>query len=240
MRSLAFIFVAIVCSVVPASANLLTNGDFETTSPQVAVGSYANIAPGQPTTLTGWTTALSTGGSGPGIYVASAGSTGWIPNPEHGNFCVQLDSTNSGTFTTGASISQTVTLAANTTYWLTFYINTEVGSGKGGTSGIDVTITNPSSVNIVNGVQYTATSGAAGSSPAATTPWTEYQIQFKSSTAGNYTFKFQDDPISQNSNISIDNVDLETVPEASHWMIFAGFGVGCAVLEWRRRGAGPV
>jgi hypothetical protein len=218
-----------------ARANLLVNGDFEVTSPQVAVGSYVNVAPGQSTTLTGWTTALSTGGSGPGIYVASAGSASWIPNPQHGNFCLQLDSTNTGTFTTGCSVTQSVTLAANTTYYLTFSINTEVGTGKGGTSGIDVTITNPSSFNIVNAVQYTVTSGAAGSNPAATTPWATYQIAFKTSTAGSYSIKFQDDVISQNSNISLDNVDLETVPEMSHFLIFAGFGVACAIAEGRRR-----
>ncbi|MDR3406324.1 MAG: hypothetical protein P4L99_27820 [Chthoniobacter sp.] len=220
---------------VSARANLLTNGDFELSSPQVAVGSDANVAPGQPTTLTGWTTALGTGGSGPGIYMASAGSAGWIPNPQHGNFALQLDSTNTGTFTTGNSINQSVTLAANTTYWLTFSINTEIGAGKGGTSGIDVTITNPSAVKIVNAVEFTVTSGAAGSSPAATTPWATYQIQFKTSTAGSYNFKFQDALISGNSNISIDNVGLDTVPEYSHWLIFMGFGATCVVVEMRRR-----
>lgn len=218
-----------------ARGNLLTNGDFETSSPQVALGSYANVAPGQSTTLTGWTTTLGTGGSGPGIYMASAGAAGWIPNPEHGNFALQLDSTNTGTFTTGNSINQSVTLAANTTYWLTFSINTEIGAGKGGTSGIDVTITNPSAVKIVNAVQFTVTSGAAGSSPTATTPWATYQIQFKTTTAGSYNFKFQDDVLSGNSNISLDNVDLETVPEVSHWLVFMGFGACCIVVEMRRR-----
>lgn len=222
-----------------ARANLLVNGDFEQTSAQVAVGNSVNVAPGSGTTLTGWTTATGTGGSNPGIYVASAGSAGWIPNPQHGNFALQLDSTDSGTFTTGNSISQTVALAANTTYWLTFSINTEVGSGKGGTSGIDVTITNPGNVNIVNGVRYTTTSGAAGSSPAANTPWTTYQIQFKTTTAGNYTFRFRDDVISANSNVSLDNVDLETVPEVSHWLLFMGFGIGCVAMEMRRRRAVP-
>ena len=234
--SVAFLFLFI--SAHPAWANLLVNGDFENSSPQVAVGSYANVAPGQTTTLTGWTTALGTGGSGPGIYMASAGSTGWIPNPQHGKFALQLDSTNTGTFTTGNSISQSVTLAANSFYTLAFSINTEVGAGKGGTSGADVTITNPAAVNIVNAQQFTVTSGAAGSNPAATTPWATYQISFQTTTAGSYTFKFQDDVISANSNIAIDNIDLEPVPEASHWMVFLGFGAASiCVRTWRRRTA---
>lgn len=237
MRNLLSAILCLLITVAAARANLLVNGDFELAStPGTPLGSYSNLTGG--TTIPGWTAAVGTGGSGPGVYLASNGSGAtWVPNAQSGSYCVQLDSTNTGTFTTGASVSQTVALAANTTYWLTFRINTEVGGGKGGTSGIDVTITNPSSVAIVNAKQFLVTSGAAGSTPLATTPWATWQIQFKSGTAGNYTFKFQDDPISTNSNIALDNVTLETVPEVSHCLVFLGFGLGCAGWEIRRRRA---
>ena len=237
MRLLAVVAtLAVALTFTARAANLLVNGSFESAStPATPVGGSNNVSPGSGVTLPGWTVALGTGGNGPGVYLASAGSTGWIPNPQDGNFCLQLDSTNNVGFTTGNSIQQSVTLAANTTYWLTFRINTEYGPGKGNTSGVDVTIRNPGGTNIVNAVRFTTTSGAVGSNPPATTPWTTCQIQFKTTTAGSYTFRFQDDVISANSNIALDNIVLDTVPEVSNWLAFFFFGALCVSQQrWRR------
>jgi hypothetical protein len=55
-------------------------------------------------------------GVSPGNYLNTTNSTAsWIPNPQSGGYCIQLDSSTEIPFySAGGSISQTVSLTANT------------------------------------------------------------------------------------------------------------------------------
>ena len=219
-------------------ANLLTNGDFETTGGgETFNGGYATVGAG--TLIPGWTTALGNGSS-PGVYHSSTGSSAsWIPNPESGNYCIQLDSTSTaGPWTTGSSVSTTYNVSAGTVYSLSFWICTEVSTGKGGTSGIDVNITNGANTyysTVSGSTPFTNTNPADVTRGAAT--WSQYTINFTASQYGVTTFTFADDPLSANSNISIDNVDLEiaTVPEPSQWAsaVLIGASILAVVRKFR-------
>ena len=201
-------------------ANLLTNGDFETTGPgEIFNSGYVSVGAG--TLIPNWTTTLGNGSS-PGVYHSqTASGAGWIPNPESGNYCVQLDSTSTaGAWTAGSSVATTFNATAGTVYSLSFWICTEVAGGKGGTSGIDLNITNGANTyysTVSGSTPFTNTNPVDVARAAAV--WSQYTITFSATQSGTTTITFADDPISANSNISIDNVDLQVapVPEFSNW-----------------------
>jgi len=235
-----------------ARANLISNGGFETAPSGFTggdVGVTAGTAGSSSTSIPGWT-AIAGNGASPNVYYNQAGSgASWIPTPIEGTHDVQLDSTSSASsFTAGSLIYTTtpITLNPGGYYSLTFSIATEVGAGKGGTSYADVGLftTNNGTVGgtmetvEVSGT-YSTVNGAAGST--STTSWTTYTINFHYIPVGGSTnnlafLGFEDDPKSGNSNISIDNVSLNVVPEYTHWAVFGLFGAVCTTVEfWRRK-----
>ena len=232
MRKNSFLLglVAAVGMVLQANANLFTNGSFE--SPGSALTSnYVGVGAGSQ--ITGWTTGIGNG-SGANVYYAHSGSTAsWIPNASNGNYCVQLDSTTSSSFTIGSYISQTVNLVAGQKYILKFDLNTEVGSGGGGTASLTLNI-NGAGYNTGGNLLFTASNPANVTRANAT--WDSQSFVFTATGSGATTFKFADAPNNCNSNVSIDGVVLDQfVPEFSHWSVFAAFGVAIVALRSGRQ-----
>src|SRR5438105_15660751 len=66
-------------------------------------------------------------------------------------------------------------------------------------------------------------SGAAKANPEPS--WVYWTLNFTPTVTGNVTIKLQDVWVSNSisSNSSLDNIDLEVVPEISHWSIVAAF-----------------
>jgi hypothetical protein len=213
---------------ITAQANLLTNGDFE--QPGSALTTDV-VGVGAGTQITGWTTTLSTTGSGPNNYYSHTNSSdSWIPNPESGSYSVQLDSNNT-LGGNGNSIAQTLSLVSGHTYSLSFWINSESQSNLTSSS---VILSLTGATNFSN-TTYTAPGYLLNS--GKTQAWTHQTVSFTMTASGNETIKFTDAPGNANTNdVSLDNVDLEAVtPEFSHWsipMVFALLFVG---FELRRR-----
>lgn len=230
----------LICSsffVASASyANLIVNGSFE--SPGAAYTSdYAAIASN---TLPSWTSTVGNG-TGPANYLSALNSSAyWIPNPQSGSYCVQLDSSDTAAFySTGASLSQTVALTAGVSYLLTFYMSAETnGAGTPVTSQINVILNgggfaNQNMVNPATGTTgfQASWSGAAKANPEPS--WVQWGLTFTPTVTGNVTIKFQDVWVnnSVSSNSSLDNIDLSVVPEMTHWSIFALFATTVAVTN---------
>ena len=228
-----------------ALGNLIVNGDFE--APGAAF--TANYAAISTNTLPDWTSTPGNG-SGPANYISATNSTaGWIPNPQSGNYCVQLDSsTVIDNYTIGGAISQTVSLAANTQYLLTFYMSAEVGTRD--SNNLTVGCTSQANV-LLNGGGFTnqnminpstRTTGFqaswTGDPKAVPEPsWVQWTLTFTPTSSGNVTITFQDVWVSNlsSSNAALDNIDLQAIPEVTHWMVFAGFAaITLLSHDWRR------
>ena len=117
-------------------ATLIINGSFESPGPAYT-SDYAAIASN---TLTGWTSTVGNG-TNPANYLSATNSgASWIPNPQSGSYCVQLDSSDTaGLYTIGATLAQTISLTANTQYQLTFYMSAEVSTVDSGGNPVGVT-----------------------------------------------------------------------------------------------------
>lgn len=221
-------------SVMPATyASLITNGDFESPGASLT-NNYTAISAN---TLPGWTSAVGNG-TGPANYLSATNSTAnWIPNPQSGNYCVQLDSsTVPDSYSIGGSVSQTINLTANTPYLLTFYMSAEVNTLDSSnkpvscTSQLNVLLNGGgfSNQNMVN--QATGTTGFLATWDGSTkaTPelsWVKWTLMFTPTVSGNVTLTFQDVWVNNlaSSNAALDNVDLSAVPETTRWDIFAAF-----------------
>ena len=240
----------LVAAASTARATLVVNGDFE--SPGAAFTTdYAALSTN---TLPGWT---STPGNGTGAnnYLSTTNSTAnWIPNPQSGNYSVQLDSSTSpANYTVGGMLSQTITLTANTQYLLTFYMSAEVNRVDAGNNPISTIsqlnvilngggFLNQNMVNAATGTTgFQATSdGLPKATPELT--WKQWSLLFTPTINGDVTITFQDVWVSNgtSSNASLDNVDLSIVPEIGDWRIFAGFVafvVIAAKFQSKRRSA---
>lgn len=231
---LIFVVVWAGFAVAPAAqaalVNLFTNGSFE--SPGAAYTTdYATIASN---TLPGWTSAVGNGAGPANYYSATNSGAYWIPNPQDGSYCVQLDSSNTNAFfSTGGSLSQTVSLTANVSYLLTFYMSAETnGFGTPDTSRIDVILNGGgfSNQNMINPATGTtgflaSWSGAPKADPEPS--WVQWSLTFTPTVTGNVTIKLQDIWVNNtiSSNASLDNIDLSAVPEMTHWSIFALFAI---------------
>ena len=198
-----------------ASANLLTNGSFET--PAVPAGGLAEYTPG--TNLGGWivinTPVAALGGfSEPGYtYPAQDGS-------------ISLDLTGIGTRGAGG-VQQTVDLATGN-YLLSFWIGNDDGP----------TFSQPTSVELfVNG----ASQGSFTNSDvtAGTINWRNYTFDL-ASIGGATTIGFVNRTSTNDNGAFFDNVSLvaagtSAVPEPATWaMMIAGFGAVGASMRGRR------
>ncbi len=221
-----------------ASANLFINGSFETVGafPGSSASSYTtNYAAIAANTLTGWTSTVSSQPNAAN-YLSTFGSTAnWIPDPINGNYSLQLDSsTNSGSFTGGNSISQTVSLLANTPYQLTFEMSAEAARGQTTTSQLDVTLNGGGFASF--SISFTA-SRTGSDTKATSSQWFQQTMNFTPSASGNVTFTFQDVFVANgtSSNSSLDNIDLQAVPEPRTMSLVLIGVVGLAGAAFRQR-----
>ncbi len=198
----------------------LVNGGFETdgtTLDPAGNPGYVNVGTSaMGAKITGWATTLGSGGTGAGFYYNRTGSQAtWIPNSQEGSYAVQLDSTNSGSFTVGDSLSQTFTLNPGT-YQVSFALNNETGAAAA-TSGALVSLSGAATGSFSN-LSFTV-SRPAGSSTQAWTIKTTPSFTV-TSAATNLTLTFQDDAaVTMNSNIALDNIRI--VPEPSSVALLA-------------------
>jgi hypothetical protein len=245
---LAFIAVGVLGEGTPAQANLLVNGDFEDPGTSVTTN-YQPFTGGNNTTnnttIPGWYLRPNTSnGSSPTIFYTQSTpsdptSASWIPNAQSGEFLMQLDSTNSdASWTQGSSLYQIFTATAGTFYELSFWINTEVGSGKGGTSAIILnvgTLSGDATTGAI-GTGYISDETFTVTNPAnvarANAVWQQHTIYFTATASGDTVLRFADSPTSSNSNISIDNVVLVVVPEPA---VVASGLLLLGLIAWRER-----
>jgi hypothetical protein len=245
MRKVLFRALAFFCLIAgSAQANLIVNGDFENPGPALT-GNYTVISTN---TIPAWTSTVGNG-VGPANYYSATNSTAsWIPNPQNGNYCVQLDSsTDIALYTVGATLSQTVTLTANTPYVLSFFMSAEVDTVDvnnvqvGVTSRIDVILNGGgfANQNMVNSA--TGTTGFLASyngNPKASPElsWVEWTLVFTPTVSGDVTITFQDVWVnnSSSSNAALDHISLIVVPEITHWSIFAAFFAAAIITTIRK------
>lgn len=243
---------AVVCfgAVGIARANLFVNGDFENTPLPANASPTTSVGVGAGTSISGWTTTLGTGDTGKNNYFNGAGQTtnGWIPPAQSGNYSVQLDSRpGSGTFTLGNSIYQSLNLTANTAYALSFYFRSETGNTTGVPTSVNAYVGLNSQGDVpVDAAGYNSIAAQHFVSPVTVdTGWNLATLNFRVTTAGVYRFTFLDGAQSltntgypaapaEDSNASLDNFQLNVVPEFSHWAVFTGFGL--LVAGGNRRG----
>jgi len=64
---------------------------------------------------------------------------------------------------------------------------------------------------------------------------TETMYYYATSTQETLSFLAYGTPNGQPPFSFLTNVDLESVPDYSSWIVFAGFGVACILLEAARR-----
>src|ERR1700730_3937852 len=229
-----------------ARANLIVNGDFENPGPALT-NNYAAISAN---TIPAWT---STAGNGPGAanyYNATNSTASWIPNPQIGNYCLQVDSsTVKALYSVGGSISQTVSLTANTPYVLSFFMSAEVATFDendtsvqvGTTAQINVLLngggfTNQNMVNPATGTTGFLASWNGNPKASPEPSWVEWSLVFTPTVSGNVTITFQDVWVnnSASSNAALDNINLVVVPEVTHWSVFAAFSAAAIITTIRR------
>lgn len=207
-----------------ATANLsFTNGSFETSATGFTGGGALGASS---VNMPGWVTTLGYGTNANAYSAKTGGAQNWVPSAQNGSYCVQLDgsqsNTDAGFKTDGGTstpnrtaISQTFMMAKGT-YLLSFFINNEVGTNKGGTSGVLVNFSGggmTSTTGALSNQEYTVTTASGGSN----TGWKQITQSFTVSDNTTPVFlSFSDDPntsyanYTNSSNIAIDNV---TVPE---------------------------
>ena len=191
---------------------------------------------------------------GSGIYLdnTAANPNSWVPAASAGNtngYVVQLDTVNTpGSWTAGNGIQQSLATVSGQTYQISFSINTEAGDGKEGTSAIDLMITNGTIVNNggaastvlttsatnlnaksygdVTGYQYTVTTTGTGGS---STTWQTYTMTFTADSTSSEV-SFADDPLSDNSNISLELISAVAVPEPREYALVMLLVVAALIL----------
>lgn len=218
-----------------ASGNLIINGSFE------LVGS----APGSPAstfttdyaavganTLYGWTSAITAEPNAANYLSTTNSSANWIPNPFAGNYSMQLDSsTTANAYAGGNSLSQTISLTSGVQYQLTFYMSAEAARGVATTSTLNVILNGGGFGNFTTAF----TAGAPGNDTKATTAdWVLKTLTFTPTVTGAVSVTFQDIFVanSTSSNASLDNIDLEVVPEIPNGVVA---GVFCLALVLMRK-----
>ena len=243
---LVFAALVTLAEVGTARANLFVNPSFESgTVPAVngvtAFGALAPNAANSP--IQGWGSTIGTGNAGTSNYLAGRTQTadGWIPAAQNGNYSVQLDSRpGGGTYTIGNSVYQALNLTANTSYSLSFYFRSETGNTTGTLTSVGAYVGLDAQGNVpVNALGYVSIASQRFVSPVAVdTGWNLATLNFTTGiTGGLYRFTFLDSPQSltntgyataaagADSNVSLDNFQLDVVPEFSHWAVFGVFGL---------------
>jgi hypothetical protein len=224
---------AMVLSV-PAMANLITNGDFESGS------------------LAGWTTATSGGSNN--FFVISNGANAPLSlaltqsNVGGGNFVAMGDQTTSG----GEVIFQSFTTTGGTlTLKFDYFDNSHFGLGQSGTdiagvgqtARVDILSANAAAFDVGSGVVQNLFIGMQGPLPGgnetaltATVPWQSVTDTVTGLAAGTYQLRFGNGQCCYFQEFGVDNVSLEaSVPEPSTWaMMLLGFA-GIGFMAYRRK-----
>ncbi|MBS0659647.1 MAG: hypothetical protein JSR82_15505 [Verrucomicrobia bacterium] len=244
--STALAFVGAFAFAPLASANLFVNPGFEN-SPSSGLLPQAPgwVSVGAGTRVDGWVTTQSFNpGAGSQNILYNLQQNYWIhlPTPLQGTTALQLDSSQGpgGHYEMGSSLYQTVTLAANTNYVLSFNYRGEQPRPFGDSATMGITVAN------VNDLNTYITSAMVVS--AANQDWQTFQITFQTTAAGDYRFTFIDGVTSVGSTFAtsnfsggIDNnmivesflLDVTLVPETS---TYVGFGLlGLAGIGWTHR-----
>jgi hypothetical protein len=230
------IWVGICASAHSASANLIVNGDFELVGP--APGSPASTyttdyAAISTNTLTGWTSSVDTVVNAANYLSATGSSASWIPDPSSGNYCIQLDSSQTtDLYAVGNSVSQTVNLTAGLAYQLTFYMSAEAARGQPVTSKLDVILNGGGFSNFTT--EFTATR-PGNDTKTTMSGWILQTLNFTAATSGAVNFTFLDTYVANatSSNSALDNIDLTVLPEFSNGTIVTAL---CAILAfWQSR-----
>lgn len=269
--ALATLLLAAGLAAVPerSSADLFTNSGFESSSFPGTNSNTAQTIGTTSTAITGWTTspAVLNVANIIGLNLTSnvyyVGNTQTAhpasPAADQGTFSVHLDSVGSflgilpaNVYNMGASISQTVNLAANTTYSLTFSYRAEIPQ-PGIPLLVSGTGTGPGSVGIV--VNYGTGFATQDSQLIAAQcynfvenqGWTQATMEFTTTSAGAVTVSFIDGVASIaslslaginllggfNNNVSLDGMSLTATPEVSHWALMGLLG-GFVGWRWRK------
>ncbi len=218
MTRIALAAALLATAAVPASAaELLVNGSFET--PTVTPGTFTQYGNGG--NIGGWTV------SGNDVLAIDNGYSEANVDFEAQSGLVALDLTGAGN--TGANaVSQTVTLAANQLYRLTF----QLGNVGGGPVVNQTVYGLPSSIEVLfNGVSQGTFTNAAGA--PGTTNWLSRTIAFNSGAGGATTVTFRNATPAGDNYAGLDSVSL-AVPEPATWaMMIMGFGLIGAALRRR-------
>ncbi|MBS0657673.1 MAG: hypothetical protein JSR82_05415 [Verrucomicrobia bacterium] len=252
-----------------SSADLFTNSGFESSSFPGTNSNTAQAIGSTSTAITGWTTspAILNVANIIGLNLTSnvyyVGNTQTAhpgsPAADQGTFSVHLDSVGSflgilpaNVYNMGASISQTVNLAANTTYQLTFSYRAEIPQA-GIPLVVSATGTGSGTVGVV--VNYGTGFATQDSQLIAAQMynfvqnqgWTQATMEFTTTSAGTVTVSFIDGVASIaslslaginllggfNNNVSLDGMSLTATPEVSHWALMGAFG-GFVFWRWRK------
>lgn len=252
-----------------SSADLFTNSGFESSSFPGTNSNTAQSIVGSSTAITGWqaNSALLNVANIIGLGLTSSvyyvGNTQTAhpgsPAAIEGTFSTHLDSVGSflgilplNVYNMGASISQTVNLAANTTYQLTFSYRAEIPQ-PGIPLVLSGTGTGDGSVGVV--VNYGTGFASQDSQLIAAQcynfvenqGWTQAMMEFTTTSAGTVTVSLIDGVSSIaslslaginllggfNNNVSVDGMNLVAAPEVSHWAMMGAFA-GFAAWRWRK------
>ena len=200
---------AAFCLTLPAQADLLTNGSFET--PTVAPGTFSNFPTGS-TAITGWTV------FGPPVSVVSGTFDAPFFPAQDGTQWLDLTGPTSG----GGGVQQTVATTPGQTYNLSFF----VGTGFGTTSTVGV---------LINGSLLTT---RTNSTPGAVINWEQFTVPFTATSASTLIGFENLDPIGDDSN-GLDNVSLNAaspvaVPEPGMLVLVGTALVGLGLLRRRK------
>lgn len=219
---LKIVFAVVIISflALPARANLITNGSFET--PTVPAGGFTNFNSGS-TGITGWTV------TGPQVSIVSGSYTSFgLSFPaEDGTQWLDLTGDNANAV---EGVEQTIATSSGVTYDLSYFVGNQVDPGGpyGTTSTVDV---------LVNGsvIQKSTNSMGAGET---TQVWQQFMTSFVA-TSSSTTIEFLNgDPPNDNTN-GLDNVVvvpgpiLTATPEPSTFTLFAI--ALCGFLGLRKR-----
>ncbi|MDE3179024.1 MAG: DUF642 domain-containing protein [Acidobacteriota bacterium] len=203
----------------PARANLITNGSFET--PLVPVGGFTNFNSGS-TGITGWTV------TGPQASIVSKNYTSFGLSFPAEDGSQWLDLTGDGSNAV-EGVEQAVATTAGATYDLSYFVGNQVNPGGpyGTTSTVKV---------YANGVliQTAVNSSGAGGTKQV---WEQFSTSFVAAS-GSTTIEFLNgDPPTDNTN-GLDNIVLvqgstSPVPEPSTFVMFglALFAAGFLALR---------